>query len=114
MDYSGIQCHVPIYFMICCILYLQDVVLTPSDGIVIKVFAALRAEDLDHHAVEMQPFHQHPGERTEEEEMQQHGHDLTWELGDGGQYHSLWPLGSGQVSRQHALHRKLIYFENQC
>lgn len=50
---------------------------TPADAVVVEVLAALGAEHFDHHAVEMKPLHQHPGERTQEEEVKQHSHYLT-------------------------------------
>ena len=54
--------------------------LTPADAVVVEVLAALGAEHLDHHAVEMQALHQHPGEGAQEEEVQEHRHHLTRQL----------------------------------
>lgn len=54
--------------------------LTPADAVVVEVLAALGAKHLDHHAVEVQALHQHPGKGTQEEEVQQHRHHLTGQL----------------------------------
>lgn len=55
---------------------------TPAYAVVVEVLAALGAEHFDHHAVEMKPLHQHPGKRTQEEEVKQHRHHLTGQLED--------------------------------
>lgn len=46
------------------------------------MLAALWAENLDDHAVEVQALHQHPGKHTQEEEVEQHSHRLTGQLGE--------------------------------
>lgn len=56
---------------------------TPAYPVVVEVLAVLRAKDLDHHAVEMQALHQHPGEGAQEEEVQKHGQHLAGHLGSG-------------------------------
>lgn len=43
--------------------------LTPTNTIVVEVFAPLRAKHFHHHAVEVQALHQHPGEGAQEEEV---------------------------------------------
>ena len=49
---------------------------------VIKLHGALvDVADLGHHAVQVQTLHQHPGERTHEEIVQDDGHQLTRQLG---------------------------------
>ena len=66
------------------------------------MLAALGAEDLDHHAVEVQPFHQHPGEGAEEEVVQEHGQRLARDLGAGPRQKvgCLWVFPAGSASQQ--------------
>lgn len=54
---------------------------TPADAVVVEVLAALRAEHLYHHTVEVEALHQHPGKSAQKEEVKQDGHDLTGQLG---------------------------------
>lgn len=56
---------------------------TPTNAIVVEVFAAFGAEDLDHHTVEVKALHQHPGKGTQEEEVKQDCHHFTWQLETG-------------------------------
>lgn len=42
---------------------------TPANAVVVEVLAALRAKHLDHHTVEVEALHQHPGEGAQEEEV---------------------------------------------
>lgn len=69
---------------------------TPAYPIVAEVLAVLRAEDLDDQAVEVQPLHQHPGEGTQEEVVQESGQHAAWHLrrapGIGGSSPPCLPL----------------------
>lgn len=44
------------------------------------MFAALGAKHLDHHTVQVEALHQHPGEGTQKKEVKQDSHDLTGQL----------------------------------
>lgn len=75
---------------------------TPSYPVVVEVLAVLRAEDLDHHAVEMQPLHQHPREGAQEEVVEEHGQHLAGDLAakHTGRGSELWVCaGRFRVSR---------------
>lgn len=56
---------------------------TPANAIVVEVLAALRAKHLDHHTVEVEALHQHPGEGAQKEEVKQDSHDFARQLGQG-------------------------------
>lgn len=53
---------------------------TPANAVVVEVLASLWAKHLDHHAVQVEAFHQHPGEGAQEEEVKQDSHDLAGQL----------------------------------
>ena len=56
---------------------------TPANPVVVEVLASFGTKHLDDHAVEVQALHQHPGKRTQEEEVQENSHHLTGQLGQG-------------------------------
>lgn len=58
---------------------------TPANAVVVEVLASLWAKHLDHHAVQVEAFHQHPGEGAQEEEVKQDSHDLAGQLVEEGE-----------------------------
>lgn len=77
------QCKITSNMSILCRIWMLVSQLTPANAVVVEVLASLWAKHLDHHAVQVEAFHQHPGEGAQEEEVQQNSHYLAGQLVEG-------------------------------